>query len=92
MESSKNYLFFSVCGCPGAWACGCAYVRVAWLIQHVMRVPHNVTSFEASQAPLSISAVSHKRHCFRKKITERKICVLIFFTNLSKTFLILRRI
>ena len=38
------------------------------------------------------STLSHKRHDFRKKkITEHKMCVVIFSTNLSETFLILRR-
>ena len=39
------------------------------------------------------STLSHKRHNFRKKSTERKICVLIFVALLflCETFLILRR-
>ena len=42
------------------------------------------------------SALSHKRHDFRKKKnktknTEHRMCVLIFFTILSETCLILRR-
>jgi hypothetical protein len=36
--------------------------------------------------------LSHKRHDFWKKVTEHKMCVLIFFTTLSETFLTLRRI
>ena len=35
--------------------------------------------------------LSHKRHDFRKQVTEHKMCVLIFSANLSQTFLILRR-
>jgi hypothetical protein len=35
--------------------------------------------------------VSHKRHYFRKEVIEHKICVLIFSSNLSKIFHILRR-
>ena len=39
------------------------------------------------------STFSQKRHDFReKKVTERKMGVLIFSTTLSETFLILRRI
>jgi hypothetical protein len=38
------------------------------------------------------STLSHKRHDFRKTITEHKICVLIFYTNLPATFHIIRRI
>jgi hypothetical protein len=32
-----------------------------------------------------------KRHDFRKEVTEHEMCVLIFCTNLSETFLIFRR-
>jgi hypothetical protein len=38
------------------------------------------------------STLSHKRHDFREKVIEHKMCVLIVSTNLSKTFFILRRI
>jgi len=31
-----------------------------------------------------------QRHDFRKKFLEHKMCVLVFSTNLSATFLILR--
>jgi hypothetical protein len=34
--------------------------------------------------------LSQKRHDFRKHVTKHKMCVLIFCTNLSETFLILR--
>jgi len=36
--------------------------------------------------------LSHKRQDFRKKVTEHKMCVFIFSTNLSETFFIVRRI
>jgi hypothetical protein len=36
--------------------------------------------------------LSHKRDDFREKIIEHKMCVLIFSTKLSETFLILRKI
>jgi len=39
-----------------------------------------------------ISTLRHKPHDFREKVTEHKMCVLIFSANLSETFLILRRI
>jgi len=40
----------------------------------------------------NLSILSLKRHDFRKKkAVEHKICVLICCTNLSETFLILRR-
>jgi hypothetical protein len=38
------------------------------------------------------STLSHKRHDFRKKVIEQKMCVLIFSTTFSETFLILRRL
>jgi len=38
-----------------------------------------------------LPTLTHKRHDFREKVTEHKMCVLIFCTNLSETFLILRR-
>jgi hypothetical protein len=37
------------------------------------------------------STLSHKRHDFRKTITEHKMCVLIFCITFFETFLILRR-
>jgi hypothetical protein len=40
---------------------------------------------------LNFSILSHKRHNFRKEVMEYKMCVLIFSTTLSETFLILRR-
>jgi hypothetical protein len=49
-----------------------------------------VLSPVASPTILNVSTLSHKRG--KKKIIEHKMCVLIFFTNMSKTFLILRRI
>jgi hypothetical protein len=36
--------------------------------------------------------LSHKSQDFRENVIEHKMCVLIFSTNLSETFLILRRI
>jgi hypothetical protein len=35
--------------------------------------------------------LSHIPHDFRKPNTEHKMCVLIFSTNLSESFMILRR-
>ena len=45
----------------------------------------------SSLAPPYFSILSHKRHDFLKKVAERKMCVLVFPTNLSEIFLILRR-
>jgi hypothetical protein len=67
---------------PGAWACTCACVRVVLLIQHETPVRHIVTSFVAPLALPNFTTLSHKRHDFRKKkVTEHKICVLIFDTT-----------
>jgi hypothetical protein len=35
------------------------------------------------------STLSHKWHDFRKNVAEHEMCILIFSTNVSKTFLIL---
>ena len=55
--------------------------RVALLIQHARRTRHTVTSFVAPLAPTHFLTLSHKRHDFRKKVIEHKMCVLIFSTN-----------
>ena len=39
---------------------------------------------------LYLSTLSHKRHDFREKVTEHKMCVLIFSTIFFETFLILK--
>jgi hypothetical protein len=41
---------------------------------------------------LGFFTLTHKRYDFRKNYIEHKMCVLIFYINLSETFLILRRI
>jgi hypothetical protein len=38
------------------------------------------------------STLSHKRHNFRKRVVEHKMCILFSLQLLSETFLILRRI
>ena len=47
---------------------------------YIIRMRHIVTSFVAHQAPQHFSALSHKRHDFRrkKKGIEHKMCVSIF--------------
>jgi hypothetical protein len=47
-------------------------------------------SSAACPAVLYVSTLSHERRDLRKNI-EYEMCVLIFSTNLSETFLILRR-
>jgi hypothetical protein len=58
-----------------------ACVHVTLLNQHATRMRHIVTSFVAPLAPLYFSTVSHKRRDFWKKVTEHKMCVLIFSTT-----------
>ena len=53
-------------------------MRVALLIQQAMRMRHIVTLFVAPLAPPCFSALFHKRRDFMKKVTELKMCVLIF--------------
>ena len=63
------------------WACACAYVHIAVLIQHATRMRHIVTPFVDSRSPLCFSTLSHKRCDFRTKVVEHKMCVLIFSTT-----------
>jgi hypothetical protein len=39
-----------------------------------------------------LSILSHKQHYFREEVDPYETCVLIFCTNLSKTFIVMRRI
>jgi hypothetical protein len=77
-KSNKYY----ICVCVRAGACACARVHVALRVPHATRTRHIVTSFLAPQDQPHISTLSHKRRDFRKKkIVERKMCALIFFTT-----------
>jgi hypothetical protein len=60
----------------------CVCVCVALLIQHAMHMRRNIMC----GLPRSTTAWFPE-----KKVTEHKMCVLIFSTLLSETFLILRR-
>jgi len=52
----------------------------ALITQHTTRMRHIVI---CGLSPLYhiVSTLSHKRHDFRKKVTEHKMCVLIFSTT-----------
>jgi hypothetical protein len=57
-----------------------------------MRMRHNIMSSVACLAVAYSSTLSLRRHDFQKIIIERKTCVLIFSTTLSKIFPSLRRV
>ena len=63
--------------------------RVSLLIQHATRRRQIVFSFVASAAPPYFSKLSTELHDFGEKVTEHKMCILIFSTTfIKKTFLI----
>ena len=67
-------------------------VFIALVIQRTKRMRPNVLSSVACPALLHSSTLSHKRLDFRRNFTEHKMHVLSFFSIVSETFLILRRI
>jgi hypothetical protein len=56
------------------------------------RVRVTIVAVEKQKCMLSFSTVPHKRHDFREKCMEGKMCVLIVSKLLSESFLILRQI
>jgi hypothetical protein len=67
-------------------------VSVALVIQHAMPMRRIILPPVACLALPFFSTLSHKGHDFQeKKVIENTMCVLIFFTTLSKTLIILRR-
>jgi hypothetical protein len=66
-------------------------VSVALIVQHAMRMSLIILPPVVNPALQHFSTLSHKRHDFRRKIIEDKMCVLILYTNLCETFLMVRR-
>jgi len=50
-----------------------------------------ILSFVNCMVLLHYSTLSHKQLNFWKDVVQHKMCVLIFFTNLSETFLVVTR-
>ena len=67
-------------------------VFVALVIQHKMHMLHIILSSVSSMALPRFSTLSHRRHDFlEKNVTEHKMCIFLFPTTVSKTFLIISR-
>jgi hypothetical protein len=66
-------------------------VFVALGIQYVVRT-RRIVLFVTCRSVSYFSLLSHSRCDFQKKVIERKMCDVNFYTGMSKTFLILRRI
>jgi hypothetical protein len=65
---------------------------VVLVIQHAKRMRCIILSSAACLTLPYVSTLPYKRTDCREKVTEHKACVLIFSSNFSETFLILRRL
>jgi len=91
----KNYILW-VCVCSIMYPARNAYSPYCYLwpapaLQHFSKLSHKDMVFELWKmlhivicpAIPNLSTLSHKRHDFRKKVTEHKMCVLIFSTTVT---------
>ena len=58
-------------------------VCVVWVIQHAKRMRRIILPSMAWLSPPYFSTLSHKRHEFREKVIENKMCVLVFSTTFT---------
>ena len=66
-------------------------MSVALVIQHAKRMRRIILSSVACPVLPYFCTLSHKRHDFRKNVTEHKKCVWFSIQIFSEAFIILRR-
>ena len=90
-KSNKYYIFVCVCVRARAFVHFPGRVRACSLAYPVCNsMRHIVTSFVAALAVPYLSALSPKRHDFRKKFIEHKMCFDFLYNFYLKHFLLLQ--